>query len=38
MYVAAWPMCAESYGVMPQVYIVTVGPGSKPTMSSFVVQ
>src|SRR5699024_9922797 len=26
-YVAAWPRCVESYGVMPQTYIVASGPG-----------
>jgi hypothetical protein len=26
-------MCAESYGVMPHVYIVTVGPGANSTIS-----
>src|SRR5436309_6319395 len=32
-YVAAWPTCAASYGVMPHVYIVTIGPGSNGTTS-----
>src|ERR1019366_4993158 len=32
-YTAACPRWAESYGVMPQLYIVTTGPGSKATTS-----
>src|SRR5437016_1616883 len=31
--VAAWPTWPPSYGVMPHVYIVTVGPGSNGTTS-----
>jgi hypothetical protein len=32
-YTAACPMCAESYGVIPHVYMVTSGPGSNATTS-----
>ena len=28
MYVAAWPMCVASYGVMPQTYIRAAPDGS----------
>src|SRR3954471_23799708 len=37
MNVAAWPRCVASYGVMPQVYIVTSSPGSNGTISRFAV-
>src|SRR4051812_6036825 len=30
-YVAAWPRCVESYGVMPHTYMRTVGPTSNGT-------
>ena len=32
-YTWAWPMWAESYGVMPHEYMVTTGPGSNATTS-----
>ena len=28
MYVAAWPMCVASYGVIPQAYIDAGGPAA----------